>query len=136
MVIPVIAIGFGSAGLLACALAFLRMRSARGRNPDPGTILPSDLNKGLDLARYKPTGNPLVNLDKELPDHPFKFGDGGVFCGVCLINTNLKRQTVPVLIHTHACTVIRKEWKIAICREGFRVEYFVSLDKAHLRAQR
>jgi hypothetical protein len=134
MLIPLLAIGLGCAGLLACALALLRFRPSSAR--DTAAVTPSKLNKDLDLARYKATGNPIIHLEKDLPDHPFKVGDGGVFCGVCLINTNLKRQTVPVLVHTHDCTVIRKEWKIAICRIGSEVEYFVSLGNAHLSKQR
>lgn len=133
MVIPILAIGLGGAGLLACLAALLRLRPQAARPAAPGGVEATDLNKDLDLRSYKATGNPIIRLHKDLPDHPFRLGDGGVFCGVCLINTNLRRQTVPVLIHTHACTVIRKEWKIAICREGTRVEYFVSLDQAHLR---
>ena len=133
MLIPILAIALGSVGLLVCAILFLGLRTKAPKTRDTESVPPTDLNKEIDLPRYKATGNPILHLDKGLPDHPFKIGDGGVFCSVCLINTNLKRQTEPVMIHSHECPVIRKVWKIMICRDGDRAEYFVSLDRAHLK---
>lgn len=132
--VPVLAIAGGAAGLLACLIAFLR---SRGRGEaDSGTIPRTGLNRDIDVARYKPTSDPILFLEKELPDHPFKIGDGGILCSICLINSRLKLPSGAITIHEHACTVIRKEWKIVICREAGQAEYFISLDRTHLRKGR
>lgn len=99
----------------------------------PVPIRPTELNKGIDISRYKPTDDPILFLDKALPDHPFKIGEGGVFCSVCLINQQLKLPNGRITVHDHSCTVIRKDWKIVICRGGGRAEYFISLDRPFLK---
>lgn len=134
--LPVFAIAFGAAGLAACLFVVFLARRAAAAGADPGVIPDSELNRNIDIARYKPTPDPVLFLDKDLPRHPFKIGGGGVFCSTCLINTQLKRQTGPVFIHDHACTASGEEWKIVICRDGGRVEYFISLDHPHLRRGR
>lgn len=116
-------------------VAFLLAKLRKGARSGP-RIPSSDLNKDIDLARYRPTPDPILFLDGDLPDHPFKVGDGGIFCSVCLINTRLKSPADPVTIHEHACTVIRKDWKIVICRDGIRAEYYISLGSAHLKKGR
>jgi hypothetical protein len=133
MVVPIIAIFSAALGLLVCLFLYWRFREPIPRALGAAGIRPSDLNKEIDLDRYQSTSNPILFLDKAIEEHPFKIGDGGVFCQVCLINTQLKPQTGPVLIHSQDCTAIRKEWRIAICRDAGMVEYFISQGKAHFR---
>ncbi len=133
MLIPILTLSLGTVGLLVCGFLVLGMRTRDTRPTPSDDVIPSQLNKAINLARYKTTDNSIVHLDRGLPDHPFKLGDGGVFCSVCLINTNMKRQTEPVRMHSHVCTVIRKDWKILVCRAGGQAEYFISLDRAHFK---
>jgi len=134
MALPIIAICVGAAGLAACLIACLKALWPASTAPAP--IRRTHLNKEIDLSRYKATEDSILFLAKALPDHPFKIGDGGVLCSVCLINTQLKLPTGPVTIHDHSCTVIRKEWKIVICRDGGNAAYFISLDRPYFKRGR
>lgn len=134
MSFPLLAILSGAFGIMACVIVCLKVLWPASADSAP--ILPTELNKEMDIARYKATDDAILFLAKTLPDHPFKIGDGGVFCSVCLINQQLKLPTGLITIHDHACTVIRKDWKIVICRDGGRVEYFISLDRPFLKRGR
>ncbi len=131
MAFPLLALIVGVAGLAACAVAGLiaLWPASAASVPIPRT----ELNRDIDITRYKATDDSILFLAKTLPDHPFKIGDGGVFCSVCLINQQLKLPTGLITVHDHACTVIRKDWKILICRDVGRVEYFISLDRPYLK---
>lgn len=129
--LSILAISIGAAGLLACLI--IGLKALWPASAAPASIRPTDLNREIDIVRYKATDDSILFLDKILPDHPFKIGNGGVFCSVCLINNQMKPSTGRITIHDHACTVIRKNWKIVICREGGSVEYFISLDRPFLK---
>lgn len=119
-----------AAGLVLCGIAFFRSRERAVPVPP---VPPNALNKDVDLEQYRPTDQPAVFAHKSLPSHPFKVGKGGIFCGVCLITSTYRRSSNPVQVHSHLCTVIRKDWKIMVCRDEWNEEYFISEDVAFFR---
>lgn len=130
MFLPVIIIVIGGLGLCLCVLLFLFSRDKTARLP---FIKESALNREVDLDKYAPTLHPDIFIETGLPDHPFRLVKNGIFCGVCLITNPVKHSEGSTFVHSHNCTVIRKEWKIMICKDAVQAEYFISLDKAHYR---
>ena len=130
MLMPIGVMIAAGAGLLLCGIAFFRSRERPAPVPD---VPANALNKDVDLAQYRPTDQSSVFAHKSLPSHPFKVGKGGIFCGVCLITSTYRHSSNPVQVHTHLCTVIRKDWKIMVCRDEWNTEYFISEDIAFFR---
>ena len=127
---PYLIIAIGALGLCLCGfLVYLARESGKGARE----IKKSPINQNVDLKKYFPTPHPEIFIDRELPDHPFRLVKNGIFCGVCLITSEFKHSDNPSLVHTHYCTVIRKEWKIMICKDAILSEYYISLGKAHFK---
>jgi hypothetical protein len=128
--LPVLIISIGLLGLSLCGLLlFLSL----GKPRQPLEIKASPANSEVDLKKYRPTHHPEIFLDRNLPDHPLKLVKNGIFCGVCLITNSVRFSNTSPLVHTHACTVIRKEWKILICKDAIFSEYFISVGKPHFK---
>jgi hypothetical protein len=128
--LPTFIVVIGFLGLCLCAILFFLARDKSMRMP---AIKESALNREVDLGKYMPTVHPDIYVEAGLPDHPFRLVKNGIFCGVCLITNPFKHIEGSTLVHTHNCTVIRKEWKIMICKDAVQAEYFISLGKAHYR---
>ncbi len=128
--IPALILAFGCLGICICIFLFFLSRNNAAKEQ---VVKPSNINRDVDLKMYHPTLHPEIYLAKELPDHPFRLVKNGIFCGVCLITNAIRHCDNAHFVHTHTCTVIRKDWKILICKDAILSEYFISLDKAHFR---
>lgn len=130
MLLPVIAILFGAAGLVVCAALFLRC----GKRPVPVVVIrETRLNREINLQAYWPTPAPSIFVERNLLTHPFRVQKNGVFCGDCLFVNSLRAERNAMSMHQHACTVSSKDWKILVCADGIESDYYISLNRYHFR---